>query len=81
MAPVIEKVMQEYAEIQLTGTGNNRKILGSMNDISDSFQFMVADEGGLEWCTIEDITRRINRTPIKAFQYKYPVEVLKQQLA
>ncbi len=73
------RVMQEYQEIGFAKT-SNRRVLGSMNEFAFEYDFLIRREGGIEKVRILEVNKMINRTPIGALKYKYPIEALKNLL-
>ncbi len=65
----------EYAPAQ------NKSVLGSMNDIAFHYKFHIGDDGGIDASSIEDVVHKLNRMPMGALKYSYPIEKLKEMLA
>jgi hypothetical protein len=76
---VINRVMQEYKEIGFAKT-SNRQVLGSMNEFAFENDYLIRREGGIEKVRIFEINKEINRTPMGALKYKYPIETLRNLL-
>lgn len=74
---VLEKVRSEYQKIGFSKTAN-RSVLGSMNDLAYQYEVHIHMEGGFENINILQINHKINRTPMSAIGYLYPIEVLKK---
>lgn len=77
----IEAVLGEIAELAIAKT-NNRSVLGSMNDLAYQLQFMIPSMGGLEYCSIDDVNQRLNRTPMSAIKpHIFSIDALRAKLA
>lgn len=76
---VINRVMQEYQEIGFAKTVS-KSVLGSMNDFAYHYEFQIMREGGIENIRIHHLNKEINRIPMGALKYKYPIEALKNLL-
>ena len=76
---VINMVMQEYQEIGFAKT-SNRQVLGSMNDLAYHYEFQIMREGGIENIRILHLNKEINRIPMGALKYNFPIEALKNLL-
>ncbi|MEE9270158.1 MAG: hypothetical protein V3V49_07845 [Candidatus Krumholzibacteria bacterium] len=59
---------------------NNRSVLGSMNELAFLATAYIEDGGGLESCDLLSMNYRLNRTPMSALQYRYPIEALKAEI-
>lgn len=76
---VINRVMQEYQEIGFAKTVS-KSVLGSMNDLAYQYEFQIMRERGIENIKVLKLNHEINRTPMGALKYKYPIEALKNLL-
>jgi len=76
---VINRVMQEYQEIGFSKT-YSRQVLGSMNEFAFEYDYFIRREWGIEKARIFEINKEINRTPMGALKYRYPIEALKNLL-
>ena len=76
---VINKIMQEYQEIGFAKT-MSKSVLGSMNDLAYHYEFQIMREGGIVNIRILHLNKEINRTPMGALKYRYPIDVLKNLL-
>jgi hypothetical protein len=63
----INKINQEY-------------FLGSMNDLAYQCEYFVMRDGGIEKARILQINHKLNRTPMSAIKYRYPIDELKGML-
>jgi hypothetical protein len=75
----INKINQEYFEIGFAKT-SNRSVLGSMNDLAYQCEYFVMRDGGIEKARILQINHKLNRTPMSAIKYRYPIDELKGML-
>ena len=75
----ISKIMSEYESIQYANT-NNKSVMGSMNDLAFHYKYYIQSEGGVHSYTIPSIIRKLNRLPMGALKFVYPVEALKSVL-
>jgi len=73
---VKERIMEEYREIGYAGT-NDRKVLGSMNDLAHNYRYYIQSEGGLHDADVLDFIHRLNRVPMGAIGYQQPINALK----
>jgi|SRR5581483_8181257 len=78
--PQIE-VMLDAVRVVHFGRSNNRSVLGSMNDLQFQIEVYVHYDGGLDSTDLVDLHRRLNRTPMSAVGYGYPVERLREYTA
>jgi len=76
---VINKVMQECKEIGFAKTAS-KSVLGSMNEFAFEFEFLIRREGGIDHIKILQINQQINRTPMSAIKYQYPIEAFRTLL-
>ena len=75
----IERMLDACRAMRFTRT-NNRRVLGSMNDLRYQIEVGVAHAGGLDQVDLADLHQRLNRTPLSAVGYRYPVEGLQAWL-
>ena len=71
-----QKIMSEYDEISFAKT-NDRSVLGSMNDLTFHYKYHIQLEGGIHSPAIPSIICRLNKMPMGAIKYSYPIEALK----
>jgi hypothetical protein len=76
---VINRIMKEYQEIGFAKTVS-KSVLGSMNDLAWQYEFQIMREGGIDNIKILQLNQMINRTPMGALKYKYPIEGLRKLL-
>ncbi|MGR9053566.1 MAG: DUF6933 domain-containing protein [Gammaproteobacteria bacterium] len=72
-----DRIMQEYANIGYAAT-NNRSVMGSLNDLAYHYQIQIEKHGGLHSPMIPQIIHNLNRIPLKALNFVFPVDALKQ---
>lgn len=77
---IIEKITREYDQVGIS-KAFNRSVLGSMNDLKYHFEFLADREGSAEGMHLLKINQEINRIPMGALKYAYPIEELKILLA
>jgi len=73
---VIEKIMSEYEELGYAKT-INRSVLGSMNDLAFNYKYHIQDAGGVHSHAIPSIIGNLNRMPLGAIEYVYPIEAVR----
>ena len=71
----IHNTLVEYEEIAVAPT-TNRSVLGSMNDLVNQSDSLVHRAGGLDKADILVVNMLINRIPMGALKYQYPIEKL-----
>ena len=71
-----EKIMSEYDELGYAKT-QNRSVLGSMNDLVFHYKYHIQDAGGVHSYEIPGIIQKLNRMPMGALEYAYPIEALR----
>ncbi len=70
------KILSEYESIQYANT-NSKIVLGSMIDLAFHYKWQIQDVGGVHSYEVPDIIKRLNRMPMGALEYVYPIEALK----
>lgn len=76
---VTEGVLGEYKDIGFART-TSKSVLGSMNDLKFGYEFEVARAGGIDGLNILAVNQKMNRTPLKAINYNFPIEEIKRVL-
>ena len=76
----IEKVLDTCRTVRFARS-NNRRVLGSMNEMRFHIEVNVEDAGGLDRVDLADLHYRLNRVPWSAAGYRYAVEGLGAYLA
>ena len=72
---VRDKISSEYADVAYAKT-NSKRVLGSMNDLAFHYKFNIQSEGGVHSHMIPEIIRRLNRMPMSAIKYRFPIKAL-----
>ena len=72
---VRNRILAEYEEIGLAKS-SNRSVLGSSNDIAFNYKYQILRAGGVHSPQIPDIIRNLNRMPLQAIEFKFPIEEL-----
>jgi len=70
------RIMSEYDKVAYSNT-NNKSVLGSMNDLAFHYRLHIMNVGGVHSHMIPGIISKLNRMPMGAIQYAYPIEALK----
>lgn len=68
----IEPMLETTLEIRFAKT-NNRRVLGSMNDMAQMLEWTISSRGGLAATDPADLQRLLNETPFKAIGYDQPI--------
>jgi len=76
---VINRVMHEYQEIGYAKTVS-KSVLGSMNDLAYQYEAHIIGDGGFDNIKIIQLNQKINRTPMGALKYGYPIEAMEMLL-
>ena len=77
----IEQMLELSRHISYAKT-NNRRVLGSMNNLTLHIEYSIADDdSGLDTTDLATMHQRINEIPFKAVGYKHPRERLKDLLS
>lgn len=72
---VVEQILSESPHISFGSTAN-RSVLGSMNDFVFHYRLHVLSVGGVHSAEVPSIIRRLNRMPMGALKYAFPIEEL-----
>jgi len=75
-ASIIERIMSEYDEISYAKT-KSRSVLGSMNDLAFHYRLHIQDAGGVHSYRVPSIIRKLNKMPMGAIAYAYPLDTLR----
>lgn len=76
---VKEKILSEYDELEFAKS-NNRRVLGSMNDLAFHYKHLIQDRGGVHSIAVPGIIRQLNRMPMGAIEYGFPIKRLRAML-
>ena len=69
------RMLSEYDEIAFANT-NSKSVLGSMNDLAFHYKYSILESGGVHSPAVPEIIRRLNRMPMGALKYVFPIEAL-----
>ena len=72
------RILSEYDEVGYANT-NSKSVLGSMNDLAFHYKFSIQEAGGVHSPAVPEIIRRLNRMPMGALKYVFPIEALRAQ--
>ncbi len=70
------RILSEYDEVEYANT-NSKSVLGSMNDLAFHYKYSIQEEGGVHSPAVPGIIRRLNRMPMGALKYVFPIEALR----
>ncbi len=70
-------IENEYKKTTYSGT-NNKSTLGSMTDLVFHYKHHILAEGGVHRAMVPEIIHQLNRMPMGAISYQYPINVLKE---
>lgn len=73
---IVSSIDAEYEDLGFASS-NNRSVLGSLNDLAFHYEYHMRDEGGMHHCDLPGIIRRLNRMPMSATAFTFPIEGLK----
>ncbi len=73
--PVVEQILAESAQVSF-GSTTNRSVVGSMNDLVFHYELHILSAGGVHSAEVPSIIRRLNRMPMGALKYAFPIEEL-----
>ena len=72
------RILSEGDEVSFTNTNSKSKsVLGSMNDLAFHYKYSIHEVGGVHSPVVPEIIRRLNRMPMGALKYVFPIEALK----
>lgn len=75
--PERQTILSEYADMGYANTSSKR-VLGSLNDLAFHYEYHILEEGGVHSDRVPSIISRLNRMPMKAIDYSYPIEALER---
>lgn len=75
-----EHLLEDYREIGFAPT-NNRRVLGSMNDLAFHYDYLVSEAGGIHSADIPKIIRDLNGMPMTMLPEGAPDRELKKVVA
>lgn len=70
------KILSEYDDVGFANT-NSKSVLGSMNDLAFHYKYSIQEEVGVHSPAVPEIIRRLNRMPMGALKYVFPIEALR----
>ena len=76
---IILAILKDYHHMGYGKTAN-RSVLGSMNDMISHYKFVVDGLDNLDSDSLQSLNHELNRIPLKANKYKYPIEKLQDVL-
>jgi hypothetical protein len=72
---LLEIISAEYAEVAFA-KARDKSVLGSMNDLAFHYEHHILSAGGVHSPEVPHIISNLNRMPMGAIKYNYPVEAL-----
>src|SRR3989344_5431797 len=75
----IDRVFGGYEAIEFTKT-DSRRMLGNMNDLTSLYQHFILSDGGFNYCNLNEIISKINRTPQRNLGWSLSIEVVRDLL-
>jgi hypothetical protein len=75
----IECMLDTARDIQVART-NNRRVLGTMNDMASMLEWVIRQAGGVTNADPAELQRLLNETPYKAIGYDEPLQRLRRSL-
>lgn len=69
------RILTEYEEVDVAKS-SDRSVLGSSNDIAFHYKYRTLRAGGARSPRIPQIIRELNRMPLQAIKYKFPIDEL-----
>jgi len=71
-----DKILSEYEELGFAKS-NSKSVLGSMNDLAFHYKNLIQDAGGVHSYAVPGIIRQLNRMPMGAIGYGFPIKGLR----
>ena len=75
----IAKILSEYSEIRYSKS-NSKIVLGCMIDFAWHYKYLILESGGIDKSCVSQIVKKLNRMPMSAIQYEYPINVFKDRV-
>ena len=75
----IDRVFGGYQTIEFTKT-DSRRLLGNMNDLTSLYRYFILSDGGFNYCNLNEIISKINRTPQRNLGWSMSIEVVRDLL-
>jgi len=73
-----DAILSEYTELGIAKS-SDRSVLGSANDIAYHYKVAILDAGGVHSWRVPEIIRQLNRMPMQAIDFAFPIEQLAHQ--
>ena len=70
------RILSGYDEVGFANT-NSKSVLGSINDLAFHYKYSILEAGGVHSPAVPGIIRRLNRMPMGALKYVFPIEALR----
>ena len=70
------RILSEYDEVRFANT-NSKSVLSSMNDLTFHYKYSILEAGGVHSPAVPEVIRRLNRMPMGALKYVFPIEALR----
>jgi len=70
------RILSEYDDVGFAKT-SSKSVLGSMNDLAFHYKYSIQEAGGVHSPAVPEIIRRLNRMPMGALKYVFPIEALR----
>jgi hypothetical protein len=74
--PTRERLQNEYVDVGY-GPSRSRSVLGSMNDLAFHYRYGISEAGGVDSAQVPEIIKQLNRMPMGAIDYVYPIEAFR----
>jgi len=74
---VRNRILEEYEDIEYAKS-SNRSVLGSANDLAFHYKYQILEAGGVHSWRVPTIIQDLNRMPLQAIKFKFPIEELAQ---
>ena len=58
----------------------DRRVLGSMTDLTHHYRYHIESEGGLAHADLQGLNRRMNRVPMSMLGMDYSIDAVREQL-
>lgn len=74
-----DRIVDSYSELVLTKTAN-ASITAQMNNLVRDYRHLVQRAGGLEYCDVGTLIRKLNQRPRKGLNWATPEEITREIL-
>ena len=75
----IEHVLIEIEDVHFSAT-NNRKVIGSMNELSRIAGYAIHREGGVNNIDLNFLNAYLNKIPMGSINMKYSIDLLRENM-